>query len=494
MHKLWLAFDIGTSNTKAALVTPEAEIVASASSGYDTQMLEGGVVEQNADDWWKAVIACCQELSANHDLHAVDAIAVTGQMQNTILIDASGQPVRPVILYSDTRAKDESRKIEAILGNQPLRQLTGNDQDAGSLLAKLLWLHTNEPDSLTRASNLLMGAADFVAYQLTGAVNTDTTTASTTGLMNIATRTSITSTVLDQLAIGEYYRLLPNMVPGGTQIGTLLDLAADILGLKTGIAVHLGPGDAGAATIGAGSGEPGQVYGYVGTSGWIAFTATEPANPDSGAITIVHPRNGYFIPIAPLLTAGGNLQWIQDLFSSSDVNSLIDSAIRRPISDLFYLPYLNGERSPFRDPLARGAFIGLNPSTEKDDIVRAVLEGVVYAYRHALSALVSHPVQSLVLSGGGTQSDAWCQLFADIIGTPIHIMAEAENVGVRGSVLAAQVANGQMLHYAFAGVNLAARTFQPQNDQHDHFDHKFNLFLDLYIALQPHFNHIDVFK
>jgi xylulokinase len=257
--------------------------------------------------------------------------------------------------------------------------------------------------------------------------------------------------------------------------------------LKAGIPVHLGPGDAGANTIGAGSGELGQVSAYLGTSGWISFTAAVSGAPENGAITLAHPNDALFFQTAPLLTAGGNLEWVRDLFQSADYEAIIDRAMSRSPAELLYLPYLNGERSPFRDPLARGAFIGLTPRTNADDLYRAVLEGVVFAYRHALSALAGANVQSLILNGGGTRSRAWCQLFADITGVTVNVAADAENGGLRGAMVAARVADGELDGYAPANYFPIAQTLQPQADLKSVYDRQYKLFLDTYLTLRPVF-------
>lgn len=487
MGNVWLAFDIGTTGTKAALVRPDGQIIHSAWQGYGTHTGAEGMVEQNASGWLTAVIQTSRELSAQPAFAQVDGIALTGQMQDVILVDSAGEAVRPVMLYSDTRARAEAEDITRRVGLKTLLRWTGNEQDAGGLLAKLLWLARREPESLAAAEHLLFGAADFIGRWMTGLAASDTTTASTTGLMDIRNRALLKPEALDQVGIGECARLLPTLLMGGTQLGTLTAAAADRLGLKAGIPVHLGPGDAGANTIGAGSGEPGKVSGYLGTSGWIGFTAGVSAAPDSGALTLTHPNSSYFIQIAPLLTAGGNLEWVRDLFQSGDYDGIIDRAMSRPPAELLYLPYLNGERSPFRDPLARGAFIGLTPRANADDLYRAVLEGVVFAYRHALSALAGANVQSLTLNGGGTRSRAWCQLFADITGVTVSVAADAENGGLRGAVVAARVAAGELDSYAPDHYFPIAQTLQPQANLRPLYDRQYRLFLDAYPALRSVF-------
>jgi xylulokinase len=485
--KLWLAFDIGTTRTKAALIAENGQIIRSAYHDYPTHTAENGVVEQNAADWWQAVIETSHALVTGDDLGKIEAVALTGQMQNLILIDAEGSPIRPVILYSDMRARAEADEITRRIGVDRLRTLTGNDQGADSLLAKLLWLKRHEPSTLESGQHLLLGAADFIAFKMTGSTITDTTTASTTGLMQMNTRTAHNQSLLDEVGIGAASKLLPTITAGGSKAGELSESAATALGLKSGLPVHHGPGDAGATTIGAGSGEPGWVYAYLGTSGWIAFTSAYRALPDHGAFTLAHPQPTAYIQVAPLLTAGGNLEWARGIFGGGEYDTIIDQACARPPSNLIYLPYLNGERSPFRDPLARGTFVGIDPRTERDDFYRAILEGVIYAYRHALDALLASPPSALILTGGGTQSESWCQLFADILNLPVSIAEDAENVGVRGAVLAARVACGELSSYKPQDFFPMKATLQPNNRHRALFDHQYNLFRELYPALRPIF-------
>ncbi|MDX2136798.1 MAG: FGGY family carbohydrate kinase [Chloroflexota bacterium] len=484
-----LAFDVGTTGVKAALVSQAGEVIASATREYPTETADGGVVEQDANLWWQAAAAAATEITAGH---AVSAIVVTGQMQDLILIDGEGMPLRPVILYSDTRARAEADTVAARLGAHRLTQLTGNEQGASGLLAKLRWLHVHEPATLAKARHLLLGAADWLVLRTTGIAATDTTTASTTGLMELATRRWLIlqrgAHISDNLALAvgaNIALLLPKLVNGGARVGTLTVAAADALGVAAGIPVHLAPGDAGAATLGASAGESGISYAYIGTSGWVAYTSEQRGDPARGVFTLAHPDPARYICVAPLLTAGGNLDWVQSVFGAESHDALIENAIEgSPGAKLVYLPYLNGERSPFSDPQASGAFIGLRAHHTQADMARAVLEGVAFAYRHALEALMPTPVARLMMAGGGTRSLAWCQLFADVIGVVLDVAADAQNVGVRGAVLAAQVARGEQASYAPAGVVPVRATLTPNAEMRAHYDHLFSIYKAAYPALQ----------
>ncbi len=479
----WLAFDIGSTGTKAALIDAQGHTLRSAYRAYETFAAEGGIVEQQVADWWQAVIESAHELNATE----AEAIVLTGQMQDLILVNTQGDAIRPVILYSDTRSYQEADAINAQLGVDWLCQLTGNQQGAGGLLAKLVWLSRHEPYALSGSAHVLLGAADYMALKLTGAAATDSTTASTTGLLQMSTRQWFDPDVFQALGLAEVRRLLPQVVAGGTQIGVLSTEIATLLGLKAGIPVHLGPGDAGATTLGVGSGEAGQVYAYIGTSGWVAFTSAQRISQDTGVFTLAHPQPDQYIYIAPLLTAGGNLDWMRELFGAGNPAELISEALACPPTHLLYLPYLNGERSPFSDPFARGAFIGLSAQHTRADLCRAVLEGVLYAYRHALDALISEPITGLALTGGGTQSPEWCQLFADIVNLPVAVADDAAHVGVRGAVLAAQVWSGQHATYAIPSFFPAHQFLQPNSQHQAHYERQYPLFRAAYLALKPIF-------
>ena len=203
--------------------------------------------------------------------------------------------------------------------------------------------------------------------------------------------------------------------------------------------------------------------------------------------TLAHPQPDRFIQIAPLLTAAGNLEWVHTLFPAESVQGLIDEACARPSSNVIYLPYLNGERTPFRDPLARAAFIGMGGATERADLVRAVLEGVAFGYRHALDALMPQPPDRLILTGGGTRSRAWCQVFADVLGIELLIGSGAEHVGVRGALLAAQVAQGELTGYTPSGFPPIDATLTPNAAQQALYQAKYATYRAAYPALKDLF-------
>ena len=481
----WLVIDIGSSSAKAALIAGGA-ILQSASAAYATQIGDAGLMEQEANDWWRAVVTVCRELTPPEPLAG---IVLTGQMQDVVLVDEGAKPVRPVILYSDTRAKSQIERLHQRVSPAELIAITGNEQTAGSLLAKLRWLREHEPGSISRAARLLFGGADFIAAQMTGTFTADATTASTTGLWDLRGHRLLDAALLQRLELDWLVALLPKVVRGGAQIGNLTTAAAQALGMPAGTPVYLAPGDAGSATIGAGCGEPGPAYAYVGTSGWVGFTARDIGAASAGALTLAHPKRDCFVQVVPMMTSAGNLDWLQGIFSSHSHDDIIAAALARTPSDLIFLPYLHGERAPFNDPFARGAFIGIAGGTEKADLWRALLEGIIFAYRHTLSALASPLPGKLTLIGGGARNAGLNRLFADIIGLPVHLPPAAENAGLHGALRAVEAALGIAKDYAITPAS-NTQILQPSPRNQDLYRRKYQHFLDAYQALKPTFKRL----
>ena len=190
-----------------------------------------------------------------------------------------------------------------------------------------------------------------------------------------------------------------------------------------------------------------------------------------------------------MMTSAGNLDWLQNIFAGDSHEEIIRGALDRDASKLVFLPYLQGERAPFDDPFARGAFIGLSAQTAKTDLWRAVLEGMIFAYRHTLSALAPQFPETLTLIGGGARNRHLNQLFADIMGLPIQLPPAAEQAGLYGALRSVEVALGSASDYQLP---LASGTdiLQPDTGLREHYDGKYQHFLAAYLALKPLFRQL----
>ena len=506
---LILALDIGTTGTKAALVNREGGILATGFADYPTYYSAGNVVEQDPEAWWRATCTAVAQIWQTAPKTAaaqVAAVSLSGQMQDLILLGADGAIGR-AILYSDCRAQEEAAFVTQTLGQAQLERVTGNEQGPASLLAKWLWVQKHAPDQLAACRKILVGAHEYVGWRLHGAAGADYTTAATTGLLDLA-RNRWSFDLLSPLGLDA--DKLPGLHAATSVVGEVTTAAAELTGIPAGTPVLRGAGDLAATTIGVGAGEPGRLYGYLGTSGWVAASLDHATpNPRGGVFTLRHPDPQRYIQVAPMLTAGGNLDWFRTEVVGSAGQGAggkeqgagreglgvsyerlnVQAASSRPGSGgLIYLPYLAGERSPFSDPQARGAFIGLSTTTTQADLARAVMEGVALAYRSLCMALNLPLGGAFYLVGGGAKSPVWSQILADVLGCEVQVVAAPGDAAARGAAILAGTElrwwSGFVPDRSFFPVS---RVFTPDERQRSLYDGLYGVFQTLYPQLRDAF-------
>lgn len=484
-----VAIDIGTTGAKVALVAQDGQVLVSGYDAYPTHTGEGNRVEQTPGDWWRATCTALAQLwQASSDRNTIAAVALSGQMQDLILL-GDHEALGAAILYSDSRAQVEAQMITATVGAEALTQITGNEQGAASLLAKWRWLQHHESAQLAACHKLLLGAHSYVGWRLSGAATCDYTTASTTGLLDLLGN-DWALPLLNRLELE--IDKLPTLLAADAPIGVVTSAAATATGLPAGLPVYTGAGDLAATTVGVGAGEPGRTYCYLGTSGWIATSlAKATPNPSGGVFTLRHPDPTRFIQVAPMLTAGGNLDWVRTQVAGADdytqLNALADVT---PVGShgVLYLPYLAGERSPFSDPQARACYIGISGQTQQGDLVRAVMEGVCFAYRALLEALTAD-VAALYVVGGGAQSTVWMQILADVLSCPVHVVDKPADAAARGAAIIAGRALGW--YHSFAPHDdffPVVQTLHPTPTAQKRYQGLYPIFTDLYPQLRATFS------
>jgi xylulokinase len=353
---------------------------------------------------------------------------MSGQMQDLIPINEAGETLGNAILYSDGRAAEEAAYINSVIGEEHIRQITGNVMDASIPAAKLLWLKKHEDNRYKQITKVLGSSKDFIIQKLCGQSVGDYTAASTFGLMDIHTR-QWDDSMLETLSIPK--QILPELFYCGAQCGAVNQAASAQTGFREGTPVYAGAGDAGASTLSAGITRPDEYNIYLGTTGWIAAVSQEVMN-SQGVYNLAAIPKDVYINVVPFLNAGGVHKWISDLLWSSELEGAkydyIDSLLEQSKAGsggLFFLPYLSGERFPVLDAKTRGAFIGLTNETSKANMVRACLEGVAFSIRQGLEAISSEKPRKISLVGGGAKTPVWRQILSDILGMPITVMTDS---------------------------------------------------------------------
>lgn len=431
-----LVLDVGTSALKAVLFDETGHGVADGEAGYGSPPAPH---RQHVHAWWEAA----RRAIAGMGPHRVDAIVLTGTMENLIAVDEEGRAVHDAILYSDPCGAEALIALAPALSTIGADAILGNPPEPLMTAFKLRWLMAHEPAAARRARWFLPGAKDALALRLTGRAVTDPVTATTTGLMDLRRR-QWSDVLIDTVGIPA--SRMPEILPAGATIGAVSAAAAADLGLdaSTPIAVINGCGDAGATTVGSWCRGDGDVSVYLGTSGWVARVAPDDdLTPSPSVYRLAHPSDGLVVAVTPILSAGAAGNWVREVLAipAAERDRLLAEADASP-PDLIFLPYLAGERFPFLDPQVRAAFIGLAATHGRRDLYYAVLEGVGFAIRANLAAIDPGGKARIHLAGGGATSAVWPRMLADVLGRPLSVPLDPEGATARGAFLVAAEAMG----------------------------------------------------
>lgn len=435
-----LGIDLGTSSVKAALIQQDGRCLAVKSESYAISTPQPGWAEQDPEAW---VQAACRATKTALDAvgvrpKEVEALSFSGQMHGLVCLDEHGVVLRPAVIWADQRSFGEVQEVMAAVGRDRLAAWTGNPVDTGFMLPTWLWLRQYEPELAARTAHLLL-PKDFVRYYLTGELATEPSDAGSTALFNPLLR-QWSEHMLETFAIDP--ALLPPVVASGAIAGDLHAAGAAQLGLAAGTPVIAGGGDQACQALGNGILSSGDVSCTIGTGGQLLAPATVPiAEPGLRLHLYNHVHPGLWYHMGAILAAGLSLTWLRDaFFGSVTYQQMADWAVQAPAcaEGLFFLPHLAGERTPHMDPFSRAAFVGLTVRHRREHIVRAVMEGVVFALRQAYDLLANLGVDArrIVASGGGAQHPLWLRLQADIFDRPIHRTATVEAAAVGAAMLA----------------------------------------------------------
>jgi xylulokinase len=489
----FIGIDSSTTATKALLMDQDGKISGVASSEYDFQAPYPLWSEQDANLWWTATVESIRKVldDAGVTGEQVQGIGLTGQMHGLVLLNKSGKPLRPAILWNDQRTGPQCDEIRSLLGKENLIQITGNDALAGFTAPKILWVQQEEPEVYAQVAHILL-PKDYVRYKLTGEYACDRAGGAGTILFDIRQRTW-SDEILEKLDIDPSW--LPPTFEGIEVTGTISAEAAAATGLCAGTPVMAGGGDQAAAAVGTGAVEEGVVSLSLGTSGVVFGASDKPViEPDGRLHAFCHAVPGKWHLMGVMLSAAGSLRWHRDTFAPDVAFSeLVDQAAAvSPGSDgLLFLPYLTGERTPHPDPLARGAFIGLTVRHSLPHLTRAVLEGVAFGLRDSFE-LMKHAglaqISQVRVTGGGAKSPLWRQILADVLGTELVTLNSVEGAAYGAALLAAVGAGifADVPTACNAVVRITGRT-QPGGAAAA-YEKMYTLYRGLYPALRPTFH------
>ncbi len=435
---MYIGLDLGTSGLKAILIDAAQTILAEATAPLTVQRPYAGWSEQTPADWIAAAEVVLTRLAA-HGLSKVQGIGLSGHMHGATLIDKSDQPLRPCILWNDTRSHVEA----AALDHNPLfRPLTGNIVFPGFTAPKLDWVRKHEAATWARVAKVLL-PKDYLRLWLTGEHVAEMSDAAGTSWLDTGKRDWSDDLLA---ATGLTRAQMPRLVEGAEASGTLRADLARKWGLPKGVIVAGGAGDNAAAGIGVGVVKAGQAFVSLGTSG-VLFAANDgyrPA-PDTAVHTFCHALPATWHQMGVILATTDALNWYAGLTGQTPASLTGELGPLQAPGKTLFLPYLGGERTPLNDAAIRGAFLGLEHGTDRAAGTRAVLEGVTFAFRDSRDALAATGtrLEQVLAVGGGARSDYWLKAIATALDIAILVPADGDFGGALGAArLAIMAATG----------------------------------------------------
>lgn len=491
-----LAFDLGTSGLKAAVISSRAAVVDSEIVPLDVTLLPGGGAEQRPADWWAAMVKAATALWARGTAKAehVVGIALSSQWGGTVAVDRQGTPLRPALIWMDSRGRDESRRLAggfpSIDGYGAFKALSWIRKTGGvpSLSGKdpvghIAWLKRHERATYD-AAHCFLEPKDWVNLKLTGraAASFDSI------VLHWATdNRDINAIRYDDamLKLAELDRAkLPELIPAASVVGELTREAAASLGLSTKVKVASGGADMHTAAIGAGTVADYEAHLCLGTSSWLlAHVPFKKADLNHNMASLPAAIPGRYLFCNEQESAAGGLKFVAEtLLKRTDYLAMFDEAEQAPAGSdgLTWLPWLHGERSPVDDSKVRGGFAGLSLGHEQRDVIRAVLEGVAFNTRWLQKHLednLGRQLAAVTVVGGGARSPLWCQIHADVLGRPVKQAEAPQMTNARGAGALGLVALGLLSWGDVHALVPIAKTFEPRPEFKSLYDDRFEQFL-----------------
>lgn len=503
--KYVLGIDLGTSGTKTVLFDQYGTAVCSALVEYPLYQPHNGWAEQKPEDWYHAAVDTIRSVLTKSGVDKKDVVSmgISGQMHGLVMLDEAGNVLRPSIIWCDQRTAAECDQIHEIVGRDQLIAITANPALTGFTLSKLLWVRNHEPEVYAKCRHILL-PKDYVRYMLTGDFATEVSDASGMQMLDVPNR-CWSEKLLNMLNIDP--SLLAKVYESCEVTGHISKAAAELTGLSEDTLVVGGAGDNAAAAVGTGVVEEGKAFTTLGTSGVVfAHSDRVTIDPQGRVHTFCSAVPGCWTVMSCTLAAGLSLHWFRDNFCKEEMVAadgigkdpyfLMDQeAARVPIgaNNLLYLPYLMGERSPKLDPNARGVFFGLSAIHTKYDMLRAVLEGVIYSQRECLDILRGMGVVSseMLACGGGGTSPLWRQMMADVYNLPVRTSSSKEGPALGAAILAGVAAGVyESVPAACRKLVKASDPQPPIAENHDKYEPFYQLYCKLYPALKDSFKEL----
>lgn len=485
---MYIGVDLGTSAVKLLLMDADGTVLKTVSKEYGLSFPHPGWSEQNPLDWYEQSIEGIKELTDGYPKDAIKGIGIGGQMHGLVVLDKDDQVIRPAILWNDGRTQAETDYLNQEIGKSNLSKYTGNIAFAGFTAPKILWMQKNEPELFAKVCKMML-PKDYLAYRFTGSFSTDYSDASGMLLLDVEHK-CWSKEMLSICNITE--EMLPTLHESYDVIGSVTEEVKAALGFTGDIKVVAGAGDNAAAAVGTGTVGQNQCNISLGTSGTIFITNDSFKVDQFNALhSFAHADGNYHLMGCMLSAASCNKWWMDGILKDTDYAGEQANIQKLGENNVYFLPYLMGERSPHNDPSARAMFLGMSMDTSRADMTQAVLEGVAFGLRDSLEVARSLGIklETTNICGGGAKSPLWKKIVANVMGITVRVVENDEGPALGGAILAA-VGCGEFesVEQAASKIVRFKEQVEPEAELVAKYEEKYQYFKKLYPTVKELFH------
>ena len=476
----YIGIDLGTSAVKLLLMDGNGKVCNIVSKEYPIYFPQPGWSEQNPEDWYAQTMIGLKELIKDVDKSQVAGISFGGQMHGLVILDENDEVIRPALLWNDGRTKEECDYLNEVIGKETLSKYTANISFTGFTAPKILWVKNKEPENFAKIKKIML-PKDYIAYRLSGVHCTDVSDASGMLIFDVENR-CWSKEMIDICGIKE--EQLAKVYESYEVVGNVTEEIAKELEITNTVKVVAGAGDNAAAAIGTGTVGDGMCNISLGTSGTIFISSKKFGVDSNNALhSFDHADGNYHLMGCMLSAASCNKWWNEEILGTKDYTKEQENITKLGENNVYFLPYLMGERSPHNNPNARGTFIGMSMDTSRSDMTQAVLEGVAFALRDSLEVAKSLGIniERTKICGGGAKSPLWKKIIANVLNLKVDMIESEEGPALGGAILAA-VACGEFesIEDAVSKLVKVTETIEPDVELVEKYEEKYNKFKQIY--------------
>lgn len=490
-----LGIDIGTSSVKALLISEDGTVAGIAKMEYDIRKPEQSWAEQSMEQIWEAAASVLGTLMRQNPGIKKDiaGISYSGQMHGLVMLDAAGREVRDTIIWADQRSSDSIEHIYSMVPKAKYHAVTKNALSTGFLVSSLVWVKEHEPENYEKISSVML-PKDYIRFRMCGQMGTDMSDASSTVVFDTAGRQWAWD-LIGRIGLEKGF-----FVPCHESweiAGTVTAECAEKTGLPEEIPIAYGGGDTLVQALGNGMTAPGTVISNIGTASQLVTVAEQPVyDRQFRTNTFCHIDQGQWLLMGANLSGGVSLKWLKNqILYMESYEEMTNLAQQSPPGSggLFFLPYLSGERTPWNDPDARGIYFGLSLNHSRADMIRAAMEGIIYAQRCSLEIFreMGLVFERVIASGGGAGSRVFLRIIADQFGCEV-VTSQVQEQGCVGAAMIAGVGTGVFSDYREACENMVRfsnEITEPDEGRQRLYAEGFQTFQELYPANRRLFHH-----